>query len=331
MQESHKTMLLAGGCFWCLEADLSKLPAVVSAVSGYAGGTTEHPTYETYAAGGHREVVLVTYDPSQVTFEEILIFAMKHMDPTDDGGSFYDRGRGYAPVFYYENDEEKSIIEHLIAEVDAKGVYNKPLAIAVEPRPPFWPAEAYHQKYAFKQESAAHYERYRQASGRSDFSASVWGSDLGPTLPWRVSPQHSPEDLHSALSPLAYAVTQEDATEPPFSSEYDKFFEPGIYVDVVSGVPLFSSKDKYDSGSGWPSFTRPIKDRVLKEKSDTKLRIHRTEVRSRDADSHLGHVFADGPSDRGGLRYCINGAALRFVPKEQMEKEGYGAYLQFVD
>ncbi len=139
------------------------------------------------------------------------------------------------------------------------------------------------------------------------------------------------DELKAKLSPLAYKVTQEEGTEPPFSSEYDKFFEPGIYVDVVSGVPLFSSKDKYDSGSGWPSFTKPISAHVVKEHSDTTLRIHRTEVRSSESDSHLGHVFSDGPRDKGGMRYCMNGVALRFVPKAEMEKEGYGEYLQYVE
>ncbi len=183
--ESEKTMLLAGGCFWCLEADLSKLPSVTSAISGYAGGTTDSPTYQNYAAGGHREVVEVTYDPTKVSFEEILIFAMKHMDPTDGGGSFHDRGRGYAPVFYYEDEVERQVILNLIQEVDAQHVYDKPLAISVEARPKFWPAEEYHQKYAVKPESAAHYERYRQASGRPDFIAGTWGSNQGPSLPWR--------------------------------------------------------------------------------------------------------------------------------------------------
>lgn len=330
MEQQTKTMLLAGGCFWCFEADLSKLPNVTSAVSGYAGGTTDNPSYDNYAAGGHREVVEVTYDPHKVSFEEILIFALKHMDPTDGGGSFHDRGRGYAPVFYYDNEEEKGVIEALIQEVNEHGPYDKPLAIKVEPKPRFWPAEQYHQKYAVKPESAAHYERYREASGRPDFFAQHWGSDLGPTLAWRKGVKGSDGELRSKLSPLAYAVTQEEATEPPFSSEYDKFYEPGIYVDVVSGVPLFSSKDKYDSGSGWPSFTKPIKAHMVKEKTDTKLRIHRTEVRSSEADSHLGHMFNDGPKDRGGMRYCINGAALRFVPKERMEAEGYGEYLEYI-
>lgn len=339
------TLLLAGGCFWCVEADLEKLPGVVEVVSGYAGGTTENPTYETYHDGGHREVVEVIYDPTKVSFEAILIYAMKHMDPTDGEGSFYDRGSYYAPAFYYENDAEKAIIENLLAEVQANGPYQKPLAIAVEPRPQFWPAEAYHQDYYKGTLSGINYQYYRSGSGRDKFIEDNWGDDTGPDLPWRENEETSTSsdgawdtyqkptaaELKATLSPLAYKVTQADGTEPPFSSEYDKFWEPGIYVDILSGEPLFSSKDKFDSGTGWPSFVKPIVPDAVTEHEDRKLFSVRTETRSAIADNHLGHVFPDGPIDRGGLRYCMNGVALRFVPLADMESAGYTAFIQYVE
>lgn len=142
--------------------------------------------------------------------------------------------------------------------------------------------------------------------------------------------EFSKEALKQRLTEIQYEVTQNEATERPFSGEYDEFFEEGIYVDVVSGEPLFSSKDKFDAGCGWPSFSRPIQNTTLTEKEDHKLNRVRTEVRSQKADSHLGHVFPDGPEELGGLRYCINSAALRFIPKADLEKEGYGEFLQYL-
>lgn len=349
-----KTMLVAGGCFWCVEADLEKLPGVIEAVSGYAGGTTENPTYENYAKGGHREVVEVTYDPSVVSFEEIAIYMLKHTDPTDDDGTFADRGDYYSAALYYDTPEEKAIIDTLIADINEHGPYSKPLAVDVEPRATFYPAEEYHQDYYKGSLSQFKYKYYRQASGRDAFIEENWGSDTGPTLSWRNSTVNrttstgeaetggvaakvagwwksfvkpSEEELKAELTPLQYKVTQEEGTEPAFENEYNANKEAGIYVDIVSGEPLFSSTDKYDSGTGWPSFTQPINNEFITEHKDYKLILPRTEVRSAIADSHLGHVFTDGPEDRGGLRYCMNSASLRFVAKADMEKEGYGDYL----
>ncbi|MEX0930738.1 MAG: peptide-methionine (S)-S-oxide reductase MsrA, partial [Candidatus Paceibacterota bacterium] len=226
-----ETMLVAGGCFWCVEADLEKLQGVVTAISGYAGGQAENPTYENYAQGGHREVVEVTYDPNRVTFEEILIYAMKHMDPTDGSGSFGDRGEYYAPAFYYKNSEEKEIIETLITEVNEKGPYEKPLAIAVLPHQQFWPAEEYHQDYYKKGLSALKYTYYRNASGRDAFIQKYWDSDTGPTLPWRADlgssvknswksfSKPSDEELKANLTNMQYKVTQKNGTEPAFENE----------------------------------------------------------------------------------------------------------------
>lgn len=334
-----ETMLVAGGCFWCVEADLEKLPGVIAAVSGYAEGTSESPTYENYSKYGHREVVEVTYDPQAVSFEEVLIYTIKHMDPTDGEGSFYDRGAAYAPALYYDNEAQAEIIQSLIDEINEQGPYEVPLAIKVLPRPVFWPAEEYHQDYYKGTLSALKYQYYRAASGRDAFIAKHWGDDTGPTLPWREAgaAAAAPADawrtyvkpdkttLQATMGPLAYKVTQEEGTERAGTSPLDKNYDDGIYVDVLSGEPLFSSKDKYDSGTGWPSFVKPITPEAVTEHDDFSLFSKRTEIRSAIADNHLGHVFTDGPTDRGGLRYCMNGVALRFVPLAQMEAEGYGS------
>lgn len=346
-------MLVAGGCFWCTEADLEKLPGVVAVVSGYVGGAGPNPTYETYAHDGYREAAEVTYDQSKVTFEQVLIYAMKHMDPTDDHGSFHDRGDYYAPAFYYASESEKKIITDLINDIGTHGPYKLPLAIDVEQTSQFYPAEAYHQDYYKGTLTQFKYEYYRNASGRDTYIKSVWGTDTGPTLSWRtVAGPKAASDvitknnattpmwknyvkpdaatLEAELDPLAYKVTQEEGTERSGSSPLDKNYEAGIYVDILSGEPLFLSKDKFDSGTGWPSFVKPVTPEAVTERPDNTFFTKRTEVRSAIADDHLGHVFNDGPADRGGMRYCMNGVALKFIPKDQMEALGYGEYLNML-
>ncbi len=329
--------LVAGGCFWCVEADLEKLPGVLTAVSGYAGGETESPTYKDYDDGGHREVVYVVYNPSVVSFREIIIYTIKHMDPTDGDGSFGDRGYGYSPALYYRNSEERAVIHDVIADINALGVYEKPLAVAVEEYPTFWTAEDYHQNYYKGTLSALKYQYYRNASGRDDFIDKHWGDDTGPTLPTEESPydvrswqefeKPADEALQTMLTPMQYKVTQKNGTEPSFNNVYWDNHAEGIYVDIVSGEPLFSSTDKFDSGTGWPSFTKPIYPAAVTEHDDYKLVLKRTEIRSAFADSHLGHVFNDAPPELGGIRYCMNSASLRFVPKEEMADEGYEQFL----
>lgn len=336
-----KTMLVAGGCFWCVEADLEKLPGVTGVVSGYTGGSTQNPTYENYSSGGHREVVEVTYDPSQVSFREIVVYALKHMDPTDGAGSFYDRGVQYAPAFYYDTESEKQIIEEVIKKVDILSVYEKPVAALVLPRPAFWKAEDYHQDYYKGTLSQLKYKYYRNASGRDNFIEKHWGVDTGPSLPgdstsfdmsvYTDFKKPSDVELQALLTDLQYKVTQEEGTERAFQNEYWDNHEEGIYVDIVSGEPLYSSRDKFDSGTGWPSFTKTIFEGAVTEHVDNRLFQTRTEVRSRYADSHLGHVFSDAPAELGGIRHCINSAALRFVPKDKMEEEGYGALLSLFE
>ena len=353
LPEHFAKTLVAGGCFWCTEADLEKLSGVTNVVSGYVGGTVPNPTYQNYAENGYREAVEVTYDTSKVSFEQILVYAMKHMDPTDDHGSFHDRGDQYAPAFFYANDTEKQIIDNLIADVSKNGPYKKLLAIDIEPESQFYPAEAYHQDYYKGSLTQYKYAYYRNASGRDVFITSVWGTDTGPTLPWRkvaepnqvtssstssssttsmwkkyIKPDAA--TLKTELDPLAYKVTQEEGTERSGSSPLDHNFDPGIYVDVLSGEPLFSSRDKFDSGTGWPSFVKSIEPDAVTERPDNTFFTTRTEVRSAIADDHLGHVFPDGPRDRGGMRYCMNGVALKFIPKAEMEAAGYGMYLDRV-
>ena len=337
---SLDTALLAGGCFWCVEADLEKLPGVVEVVSGYAGGESENPTYENYAASGHREVVEVTYNPDLLSYSELIYYHLKHIDPTDGEGSFADRGINYSPALYYQDGQEKEIAQAVLAKLDSSEVYDKPLAVAVEERPTFYPAEDYHQDY-YKNNSWR-YKFYRQASGRDAFIKKHWGeeadvveevleSDSAISYPWESFTKPAPDRLREQLTDLQYKVTQNDGTEKAFANPYDNHYEAGIYVDILSGEPLFSSSDKYDSGTGWPSFVKPITPGAVSLHQDRKLFVTRTEVRSRYADSHLGHVFADGPANRGGQRYCMNSAALRFVPQADMAKEGYEDFLQYVE
>jgi len=341
-QESA-TAILAGGCFWCVESDFEKLPGVLDVVSGYSGGTTENPTYENYSAGGHREVVKVSYDPARVTYAGLFEWLIKHIDPVDSEGSFNDRGRQYSPAVYYENDDEKAAAASVIGAVDAMEVFAKPISLDVVQREEFWPAEEYHQDYHSK--SLVKYDYYRYRSGRDAFIEKHWGkraSELElpesvPDIPvkalhsWENFSKPPNEVLRKRLSGIQYQVTQEDGTESAFKNEYWDNSADGIYVDIVSGEPLFSSADKYKSGTGWPSFVKPVDTAAIALRDDPGLFGSRTEVRSRIADSHLGHLFADGPSERGGKRYCMNSAAMRFVPREKMEEEGYSQLLPMVE
>lgn len=325
--------LFANGCFWCVEADFEKLPGVIDAVSGYADGKGENPTYANYASTGHREVVLVTYDPLRISYGQLVEYMIKHGDPTDVGGSFYDRGYEYSPGVYYATKEERVAAEEVIRKIDDLKIFDTPLALSITATPLFWPAEEYHQDYYKK--NPLKYTYYRKGSGRDAFISQHWGAEPGLSIAekpqqdsWRTFVKPSAQQLRTMLTPLQYEVTQEEGTEPAFNNEYADNKADGIYVDVVSGEPLFSSLDKYDSGTGWPSFTKPLELSNIVLKKDSYLAYTRTEVRSVYADSHLGHVFDDGPADRGGLRYCMNSAAIRFIPKEELAAAGYGEYVQ---
>lgn len=327
-EKGEKEIYLAGGCFWGTEELLRQVRGVVNTEVGYANGKTENPSYEDvcYTDAGHAETVHIIYNPEMLELTMLLDMYFQSVDPTSVNKQGNDVGTQYRTGIYYTDESDVATIENEIANLAKQ--YTKPIAIEVKPLVNFYTAEDYHQLYLVKNPMGyCHIPRALFAAAR-EINAPASAVQFSDDTKWS-----KPDDaaLRKTLTPIQYAVTQQNATEYPFHNEYDHEFREGIYCDITTGQPLFVSTDKYDSGCGWPAFTKPIDDSLIVEVRDTSHGMIRTEVRSAAGDAHLGHVFDDGPKDAGGLRYCINSASLRFIPKEQMAKAGYSNYLKLLE
>ena len=348
MQENKKELkppieiaTFAGGCFWCVESVFEKVKGVKKVISGFAGGQKKHPSYKEVSHGqtNHVEAIQISFHPQKVSYKTLLDIYWKNINPTDSKGQFVDRGPQYRPLIFYHNETQKKEAEKSKQDLSKSGVFKKPITTEVIPYSTFFPAEEYHQDYYKK--NPIRYWFYRSRSGRDTFLKQIWTpqqkkekeekkSEDQPEKSTKQKEVHSykkpsDEELKKKLSPLQYKVTQQNGTEPPFKNKYWNNKKPGIYVDIVSGEPLFSSLDKYDSKTGWPSFTQPLVKENITTHEDGTLFTKRIEIRSKQAKSHLGHVFNDGPPPTR-LRYCINSAALRFIPKEGLDSGGYSQF-----
>lgn len=313
--QSPHTIYVAGGCFWGVEAYFKRVPGIMETVAGYANGRTENPTYEQvcYENTGHAETVKLVFDKHQISLEEIILHLLRIIDPRSLNKQGGDVGTQYRTGVYYVDPADKVRVERLFKAVDPQGTF----VVEVLPLEQFFDAETYHQDYLDKNPTGYCHVNLAKAN------------DPLFNIPAYVREEAAA--LRERIGDAAYEITQHEATEAPFTGEYDDHFERGIYVDVVSGEPLFLSAHKYNSGCGWPAFSRPITASSVTYEVDHKLARERVEVRSANGDSHLGHVFPDGQADMGGLRYCINSKALRFIKAEDMEKEGYGDLIPLLD
>jgi peptide methionine sulfoxide reductase msrA/msrB len=313
----------AGGCFWCMQPPFEQLGGVTKVVVGYTGGRVANPTYEQVCSGktGHLEAVEVQFDPSIVSYPELLDVFWRNIDPTDGAGQFADRGSQYHTAIFVDSDSQRRSAEESKQRLAQSGTFKQPITTKILNAAPFYPAENYHQDYY--RTNAQQYQRYKQGSGRADFLKKFWHAPQTGAAKAYAKP--SVAELREKLTPEQYSVTQQNGTERAFENRYWNNHRAGLYVDIVSGEPLFGSVDKFDSGSGWPSFTQPVDGRHVVEKVDSSHGMTRVEIRSAGANSHLGHCFDDGPGPTR-KRYCINSAALRFIPVADLEKEGYGEY-----
>ena len=313
-KQEQRIIYLAGGCFWGLEAYMERIQGVTDAVSGYANGKGDTTNYQLLHATDHAETVKVTYDPNKISLDKLLQYYFRVIDPTSINKQGNDRGRQYRTGIYYQNEQDKAVIEAALKTLQNK--YQAPIQIEVEPLKNYVEAEEYHQDYLKKNPNGYCHIDIKKADE--------------PLIDDKKYPKPSDAELKQKLTALQYDVTQGKHTERSFSNEYWDNFAPGIYVDITTGEPLFSSKDKFESGCGWPSFTKPIAAEVAEYQRDNSFNMTRIEVLSRSGHAHLGHVFDDGPRDKGGLRYCINSASIKFIPLDEMEKQGYGDLIPFV-